>query len=99
MLAGVQDMCYPPEEIRTQLGEIKAQPATLNTEEYAFQALRLLHFNGPAGWLHAQWIQWDNEQPELLELLTKHALELDELSRQRLFRHIVMIHIGMLRKK
>lgn len=78
-LADVVDMSYPPEEIRTQLSRLAAKASSIQIEEYAFVALRLLEDKGPAGWLHTQWLTWSKEQPQLLERLTRHALEIGTL--------------------
>src|SRR6266571_4179239 len=73
-----QDLSYP-EEIRSQLFQTPARPASLRIEEYALVALRLLDAAGPAGWLHSDWRKWSEERPELLERLTQHSLEIDYL--------------------
>ncbi|MBA2393924.1 MAG: hypothetical protein H0V70_14415, partial [Ktedonobacteraceae bacterium] len=78
-LAEVVEMTSPPEYIRKQLVQTKAQPATLRITDYAIVTLRLLDDVGPAGWLHKEWVQWNAEKPALLEQLTQHALELDYL--------------------
>ncbi len=56
-----------------------ANPVSQSAQEYAFVALRLLDAHGPAGWLLHDWVQWNERQPELLRLLTRHAYELDYL--------------------
>jgi hypothetical protein len=78
-LADVLDIPGIPSSMRQLLPQPAAQPATLNVAEYAFIALRLLDDAGPAGWLHAQWLIWNHENPTLLKLLTQHSLELDYL--------------------
>lgn len=80
-LAGVQDwyrqeLTCPP-EIAARLFTISARPSSPNIEEYALVTLRLLDADGPAGWLHADWLRWSEQQPRLLERLTQHALALD----------------------
>ncbi len=65
--------------MRTRLPEPLACPAHPSIEDYAFLTLRLLDKEGPPGWLHAQWLIWADEQPELLARLTQHSLELDSL--------------------
>jgi hypothetical protein len=77
-LSDLLELPCPP-EIQAQLSQIAAHPSSLRVEEYAFVALRLLDAIGPAGWLHAAWLKWNEEQPELLEHLTQHSLELDYL--------------------
>ena len=72
------DLSCPP-EIRAQLFQTTVCPCPLRVEEYALVALRLLDAAGPAGWLHADWRKWGKEQPELLERLTRHSLEIDSL--------------------
>src|SRR5437660_9050539 len=47
--------------------------------EYALATLRLLDTHGPAGWLHQAWLTWSKDQPELLEHLSQHSLQLDAL--------------------
>ncbi len=78
-LAGVVDIAYPPPDIRSHLPEPAVQPSSPGIEDYALVALRLLDAAGPAGWLHKEWLKWSEEQPELLERLTQHSLELDYL--------------------
>lgn len=78
-LADVLDIPGIPDEMRVRLPDPPAHPAHPNIEDYAFVTLRLLDKNGPPGWLHNQWIIWDEEQPELLARLTQHALELNYL--------------------
>ncbi len=82
-LAGVQDwyrydLSCPP-EIRAQLFQTTALPWSLEVEEYALVALHLLDAAGPAGWLRDDWRKWGEEQPELLQRLTQHSLEIDYL--------------------
>jgi hypothetical protein len=82
-LAGVQDWYRQeltcPQAIRPHLFSISARPYTMQVAEYAIVALCLLDSHGPAGWLHADWLRWSEEQPELLERLTQHSIELDYL--------------------
>jgi len=66
--------------IRTELQRLpETIPISSRVEEYAFVALHLLNEFGPAGWLHSEWSNWGNRQPELLKRLTDHALELEYL--------------------
>ena len=76
-LADAVDMACPPEHMHRQLSRPAAQPATPRVTEYALVALRLLDKDGPAGWMHKQWLTWSKELP--LERLTQHSLELDYL--------------------
>lgn len=80
-LAGVQnwysqELTCPP-EIAARLFTISARPSSPDIEDYALVTLRLLDTDGPAGWLHADWLLWSEQQPELLERLTRHSLELN----------------------
>lgn len=68
-----------PSEIHKQLLQMTAQPCSLKIEEYAFVVLQLLDTYGPCGWLHKDWLVWNEKCPKLLELLTQHSLELDYL--------------------
>ena len=82
-LAGVQDwyeqeLTCPP-AIRSRLFTISARPSSPDIEDYALVALRLLDAHGPAGWLHTDWLMWNEEQPDLLQRLTQHGLELNAL--------------------
>ncbi len=76
-LANLADIAsvYQPDTIKT----VKAHASSLRVEEYAIVALRLLGTAGPAGWWHKAWLEWSEKQPELLERLTQHALELNYL--------------------
>ena len=78
-LAAVVDMACPPEHVRKRLPHPAAQPASMRVTEYALVALRLLDKDGPAGWVHKEWLTWSKEQPASLERLTRHSLELDYL--------------------
>jgi hypothetical protein len=78
-LANVLDIPGIPAEIRACLPEPAATPSSQNVADYAFIVLHLLAADGPAGWLHKQWLIWDREQPALLTRLTHHSLELDYL--------------------
>lgn len=82
-LAGTQDwyrhdLSCPP-EIRAQLFQTTALPCSLEVEEYALVALRLLGTVASPGWLHDDWCKWGEERPELLQRLTQHSLEIDYL--------------------
>ncbi len=78
-LADVLDTSFPPDNMRACLPQPIARPSSWKIEEYAFVALRLLDASGPVGWLHKHWLQWSEEQPELLERLTRRSLEIDAL--------------------
>jgi hypothetical protein len=82
-LAGVQEwyrqeLTCPP-EIQSRLFITSARPSTSGIEDCALVTLRLLDTHGPAGWLHSDWLRWNEEQPDLLQRLTQHGLELDYL--------------------
>ncbi len=77
-LAELQDLPCPA-GINVYLPRTAARPASQTVVEYAFVALRLLDAAGPAGWLHGQWLQWAEQQPELLDRLSQHSLELGYL--------------------
>src|SRR5260370_1221794 len=82
-LAGAQDWYRQeltcPQAIRPHLFSISARPSTMQVAEYAIVALCLLDSHGPARWMHADWLRWSKEQPELLERLAQHSIELDYL--------------------
>ncbi len=77
-LADLQELPCP-QSIRTQFSKGFVKPRSRRVAEYAFVILRLLDSEGPAGWLHIEWLHWNKEQPNLLERLTQHSLELDYL--------------------
>ncbi len=79
-LAKLHDLPGSSRAIRTELRRLQETiPISSRVEEYAFVALHLLNEYGPAGWLHSEWSNWGNRQPELLKRLTNHALELEYL--------------------
>jgi hypothetical protein len=78
-LADVLDILGIPDEMRAHLPDPPVHPAHPSIEDYAFVTLRLLDKDGPPGWLCAQWLIWANQQPDLLERLTQHSLELGYL--------------------
>jgi hypothetical protein len=79
-VADLHDLPGSSIAIRAELRRLQGTiPISSRVEEYAFVALHLLNEYGPAGWLHSEWSNWGNRQPELLKRLTDHALELEYL--------------------
>lgn len=80
-LAGLLELPdFPlPAAIRQRCASLSIQHAPIQITEYALATLRSLDSDGPAEWLHRAWLTWSKEQPELLQRLSEHALELEWL--------------------